>query len=657
MKKRLLSLLLAVGMMLSLFPVSAFAEGVAEPTTKKVSTAAEFKKAVEEINGADSGSFVISLQKDIDLPNNEDITLSKNTTTLLGNGKTLSGGKTQTLGVSGSAVLNLGSEIGSDTLILDNEKKAGGIASVRVSGTATLNMYNGVTIQNYTYSGVRVGAGATFEMHGGTIQNCSSTKNGGGVAVNGSKTAGVQDPNSAVFIMSGGTISGCNAAANGGGVMAEFAECTISGGSIKNCSAIQGGGIDFEDGKLLAMSGGTISGCSASSSSYVGGGGIAITNNVGGIGMDFTGGRIENNHADNANGGGICAMSMGNFTAEAVNGLTITGNSALNGGGIYIMNMGANIGVGQEGCVDMSSAANILCNNTAGDAGDDIYLGGGSIKLPAAAAMSTTKHKIDGWYVDGMNGTACGRYTPNENGKAQDVSNALYGPIALVASYKRVRHNITMPAPNTYTAGAKNEKGESITSSLEDEKVYLSYDASSLNETETFEGWNVTAEGGASVKVEQDTSGRYYFVMPESDVSVTLNVRSAGEEPGTPAEPSGPADVTGSIVAGAALGAAGYYAGTGLYLNAVFGYVPANRQALASALWEKAGKPEPQSTALYTDVDEQDTDAQKADRWCVEQGLLPDKGEDTFKPAGWVTHTRCIVSWKKLEKLLQESAA
>ena len=76
----------------------------------------------------------------------------------------------------------------------------------------------------------------------------------------------------------------------------------------------------------------------------------------------------------------------------------------------------------------------------------------------------------------------------------------------------------------------------------------------------------------------------------------------------------------------------------------------------ASALWEKADKPEPQSTALYTDVDEKNADAQKADRWCVEQGLLPDRGGDTFKPAGWVTHTRCIVSWKKLEKMLKNTA-
>lgn len=642
MKKRLISLLLAVGMILSLFPVSAFAEEAAEPTTKEVSTVEELESAIDAINKADSGVFVIKLNANIDLQSDADITLNRNTTTLLGGGYSLRGGGSQTLSVKGSAVLNLGGQDGTDVLTFDGNNQD--ITAVSVSGKAQLNMYDGVTIENYTDSGVQVGAGAGFEMHGGTIQNCSANQNGGGVAVSGERNGNTQAVTLATFTMSGGTIKNCTAVDEGGGVTADYANITLSGGSIENCSASKGGGINFEDGKFT-MSGGTISGCEASSKD-TGGGGIAITNSAGDIDLEFTGGSITNNRADSGNGGGIYVISMGNF--EAVKSVTITGNhAAVNGGGIYII---------ASQSLDMSSTTNILCNNTADTEGADIYICDGSIKLPAAASMNqnygTTGHKIDGWYLD----NTTERYTPNEYGKAQDVTAAVSGPRGLTASYKRARYAVKVTAPDSSYGAEAKVGGSKVESALEDEPVYLSYDDTALKEGETFEKWTVTAANGKSVEVKQDTDGAYYFVMPGSDVTVVLGICPAGAEPDTPVEPSESADPVGSIAIGAMVGAAGYYVGTGLYLDTIFGYVPANRQALASALWEKADKPEPQSTALYTDVDEKNADAQKADRWCVEQGLLPDRGEDTFKPAGWVTHTRCIVSWKKLEKMLKNTA-
>ena len=314
--------------------------------------------------------------------------------------------------------------------------------------------------------------------------------------------------------------------------------------------------------------------------------------------------------------------------------------------------------------VDMSAASNILCNNTATDAGADICMDYGSIKLPDAALMNrnlgTTGHKIDGWYIDGIKADTAGnevpRYTPNEHGEAQDVTAAVSGPLGLVASYKRVWHTITVTAPDSsYGAEAKNAEGSKAESALEGEHIYLSYDDTALKENETFEKWTAKDANENPVEIKQDAAGSYYFVMPESDVNVVLSIRSADGEPDVPAEPSGDSGAAGSIIAGAVICAAGYYIGTELYLETVFGDVPANRQALASALWEKAGRPEPESTALYTDVDAQNADAQKADRWCVEQRLIPDRGEDTFRPAGWITHTECIISWKKLEKMLKSA--
>ena len=650
MKKRLISLFLAVDMLLSLFPISAFAETPSEQPVK-VYHAQDLQGlliAVQAIN-LNGGNNTISLEDDITLENGEKINLTRGETTILGNNHTISGGENQTLWVSGSAVLNLGRQDGTDKLTF--EGKGQSITAVSVSDQAELNMHEGVTIENYHDSGVKVGAGATFTMSGGTIQNCSA-KDGGGVAGCGERNGNIQKVTPAVFTMSGGTILHCTAMGEGGGVAADYAEVTISGGSIKNCSAVlQGGGINFEDG-TLSMSSGSIENCSA-----VQGGGIALLNNAVDLRLTLTGGSITNNQAYNGGGGGILVMSTGKFNVDAVKNMTITGNSASRGGGIYGL-------IPSE--VDMSAASNILCNNTATDAGADICMDYGSIKLPDAASMNrnlgTTGHKIDGWYIDGIKADTagyevpCDRYTPNEHGEAQDVTAVVSAPLGLVASYKRVRHNITVTAPDSsYGAEAKNAAGSKAESALEGEHIYLSYDDTALKENETFEKWIAKDANGDPVEIKQNAAGSYYFVMPESDVTVVLSIRSADVEPGVPAEPSEDSGAAGSIIAGAVICAAGYYVGTELYLETVFGDVPANRQALASALWEKAGRPEPESTALYTDVDAQNADAQKADRWCVEQRLIPDKGEDTFRPAGWVTHAECIISWKKLEKMLKSA--
>ena len=118
----------------------------------------------------------------------------------------------------------------------------------------------------------------------------------------------------------------------------------------------------------------------------------------------------------------------------------------------------------------------------------------------------------------------------------------------------------------------------------------------------------------------------------------------------------------GAVVAGALLGGAGYLLGTRLWLESTFGFVPANRIELAMALWKRADCPAPVSTELYPDIDEDDTDAQAAARWCVEQDLMKDfartnsDGTQTvkFRPYDYVFRPQSLVKWYKLEKLLNE---
>lgn len=165
----------------------------------------------------------------------------------------------------------------------------------------------------------------------------------------------------------------------------------------------------------------------------------------------------------------------------------------------------------------------------------------------------------------------------------------------------------------------------------------------------------------------EDENGNPY----NADATITLTANTTltaqwGDVP--PVEPDTPAGGgsgdggAGVVVAGALLGGAGYLLGTRLWLESTFGFVPANRIELAMALWKRADCPAPVSTELYPDIDEDDTDAQAAARWCVEQDLMKDfartnsDGTQTvkFKPYDYVFRPQSLVKWYKLEKLLNE---
>ena len=141
------------------------------------------------------------------------------------------------------------------------------------------------------------------------------------------------------------------------------------------------------------------------------------------------------------------------------------------------------------------------------------------------------------------------------------------------------------------------------------------------------------------------------FTMPDANVEVTATF---ADDPIPEPDPVGPSD-TGNIqgaisavVVGAAAGAIIYEAGTGIYrvINMPGIPMPSNRIELAELLWEHAGKPEPVSTARYSDIDEGDTDAQKAARWAVEQDLMKDDADNNkFHPAFPVSKLRTCLTW------------
>lgn len=229
----------------------------------------------------------------------------------------------------------------------------------------------------------------------------------------------------------------------------------------------------------------------------------------------------------------------------------------------------------------------------------------------------------------------------------------------------------TMPAENVeikanFEGNPTLNIGDHVTANIDDNDASVpSGSAVPVGETvhltaiapegQHFISWTVKVNGVEQdptfLKPDADDPTKVTFTMPDANVEVTATF---ADDPIPEPDPVGPSD-TGNIqgaisavVIGAAAGAIIYEAGTGIYrvINMPGIPMPSNRIELAELLWEHAGKPEPVSTALYSDIDEGDTDAQKAARWAVEQDLMKDDADNNkFHPAFPVSKLRTCLTW------------
>ena len=163
---------------------------------------------------------------------------------------------------------------------------------------------------------------------------------------------------------------------------------------------------------------------------------------------------------------------------------------------------------------------------------------------------------------------------------------------------------------------------------------------------------------GEQIPVPDSNGDSYIYEIPVQGYEKIVLVTEEPSAPPTdnpgeldPAFSSGAAAL-GIVLGTAGLGYATYVYGSSLYLHYALpdGFIPSTRQELANVLWTTAGKPDPVSTALYTDIPADNIEQQKAARWCAEQGLLSDHGA-TFGPDTKVTNARIIRAWNSLKKV------
>lgn len=165
------------------------------------------------------------------------------------------------------------------------------------------------------------------------------------------------------------------------------------------------------------------------------------------------------------------------------------------------------------------------------------------------------------------------------------------------------------------------------------------------------------ADGERFPVPDNDSDGYVYKIPVQNYEKIVLVTEEPSAPPTDDPGELDPAFSSGAAALGVVLGTAGlgyityaHISSLYLYYTLPGGFIPSTRQELANVLWTTAGKPDPVSTALYTDIPADAIEQQKAARWCVEQGLLSDHGA-TFGPDTKVTNARIIRAWNSLKKV------
>ena len=177
-----------------------------------------------------------------------------------------------------------------------------------------------------------------------------------------------------------------------------------------------------------------------------------------------------------------------------------------------------------------------------------------------------------------------------------------------------------------------------------------------------FGHWDITGLDDPNAYQNKES---FAFVMPAKAVTLKAMTQDASIEDDEP-------DIVGPIVIGTTVVVGGAVLGYQAYsLGAEFAgklmalpYFPSNRSALAMMLWEDAGKPMPESELLYPDVgqEERDMDLQHAARWAMENELIPDLNDEgtapeemKFYPDNTVSKLDVLNAWQKAQELKQNA--
>ena len=180
--------------------------------------------------------------------------------------------------------------------------------------------------------------------------------------------------------------------------------------------------------------------------------------------------------------------------------------------------------------------------------------------------------------------------------------------------------------------------------------------ANAAPEGMVFAQWNISDPVLMGDPDVAHTSQTMTFPMPTADVTVEAMYESA--ENARETELLGNAAMIGAVgISTVVLAYQAHQLGTELYLKYLLpsgAALPQNRIQLAELLWRNAGEPVPDGNAMYEDIGLNEKAAQQAAQWAVENELmeLPDEEHtEQFKPDEQISYEEAIRAWKKAQQL------
>ena len=238
-----------------------------------------------------------------------------------------------------------------------------------------------------------------------------------------------------------------------------------------------------------------------------------------------------------------------------------------------------------------------------------------------------------------------------------DTDTAVCHPLTVTGGIVTVKKG-DKDVTDTLTVTTDETTGKKTYSVPDGAEVTVTLDKTLIPEGMVFDIWST---GKFSLPLGQDYKAETITFTMSSDADIAAQYRDATIEDDGP-NVLGTAAIIGTAAVGTAV--LGYQAYS---LGAEFAgklmalpYFPSNRSALAMMLWEDAGKPMPESELLYPDVgqEEQDMDLQHAARWAMENELIPDLNDEgtapeemKFFPANPVSKLDVLNAWQKAQEL------
>ena len=276
-------------------------------------------------------------------------------------------------------------------------------------------------------------------------------------------------------------------------------------------------------------------------------------------------------------------------------------------------------------------------------------------------------YKFTGWYTDtdgkqlfNADETAITEDITLHAGWKFDPNAPVCHPLTVTGGIVTVK-NGDKDVTDTLTVTTDEATGKKTYSVPDGATVTVTLDKTLIPEGMVFDIWST---GKFSLPLGQDYKAESItFTMNtmSSDADIAAQYRDATIEDDGPNVLGTAAIIGTAAVGGAVLGYQAYslgaeFAGKLMALP----YFPSNRSALAMMLWEDAGKPMPESELLYPDVgqEEQDMDLQHAARWAMENELIPDLNDEgtapeemKFFPANPVSKLDVLNAWQKAQEL------